>query len=766
MSTPKVWATGDVVTAADLNPVAAQAAYAMKPNANLAGLASKATARANLDIKNAATRDVGTAAGTVAAGNDPRLAGAMLRTNNLTDLPDVAAARAALAIDGPSTVWPVGTAAGTVAAGNDSRLAGVRAFGAVGDGTTDDTAAIQAAADALAGTGGVLLFPPGTYRRTAPIVLPISGARVIGQGGARIVRLEGFSNDWVFVNPNQVTESDYDDTTTPAIQTDGDYYIEGLTFESITICQFLFAKRVVVRNCFGDFSNAAPASFMQMRGCDDILIEGNTALFCSAGADIWQGSGRIKIVNNNFKVFENVSALGNKYGIGVNALGSTSTGNLRNVPQTVDDVLIEGNSIEVNGTAYGINFDTLGNGCVSRNIRVLNNRVIGASGVNNYGIFGRGDIREIKIIGNQLEGISGSPIGAIHVGGFFNSVATVTNEITTASGSSLVVVKYPNHFCAVGGWVRVDADPSGGPTADVGGVVLNGYYQITAISAGAALDANATVTIESGQTASSTATGGGAIRVVGYFGNPVGGEISGNTLVNCENPAGALINAQGTALTVTNNDMTKCDPAEYASLTFTDQLDRTASATQWGAIVFGNAGQPGTGYPTAANDARNAYVGRPLIIEARNETDVPSWWIKGPVTFADRITLPDEAVAWTPTLTFGGSSTGITYSTQIGTYARIGNMVYIECLIVLINKGSATGAAQIAGLPFTSARSQFGTFSVVGAANFNTITVAPAVRASSATITLNTAILGGSSLTNAEFANNTNLSFCGWYRVA
>jgi hypothetical protein len=433
---------------------------------------------------------------------------------------------------------------------------------------------------------------------------------------------------------------------------------------------------------------------------------------------------------------------------------------------TVDDVLIEGNSIELNGTAYGINFDTLGNGCVSRNIRVLNNRVIGASGVNNYGIFGRGDIREIKIIGNQLEGISGSPIGAIHVGGFFNSVATVTNEITTASGSSLVVVKYPNHFCAVGGWVRVDADPSGGPTADVGGVVLNGYYQITAISAGAALDANATVTIESGQTASSTATGGGTIRVVGYFGNPVGGEISGNTLVNCENPAGALINAQGTALTVTNNDMTKCDPAGYQSLTFTDQLDRTASTTQWGSIVFGNAGQPGTGYPTAANDTRNAYTGRPLLIEARSETDIPSWWIKGPVTFADRITLPDEAVAWTPTVTFGGASTGITYSTQTGTYARVGNMVYIECLIVLTSKGSATGAAQIAGLPFVSARSQFGTFSVVAAANFNTITVSPVVRASSATITLNTSILGGSNLTNAEFANNTNLSFCGWYRVA
>ena len=36
-------------------------------------------------------------------------------------------------------------------------------FGAVGDGVTDDTAAIQAAIDALPSTGGVVFFNPGTY---------------------------------------------------------------------------------------------------------------------------------------------------------------------------------------------------------------------------------------------------------------------------------------------------------------------------------------------------------------------------------------------------------------------------------------------------------------------------------------------------------------------------------------------------------------------------------------------------------------------------
>jgi hypothetical protein len=51
----------------------------------------------------------------------------------------------------------------------------VQAFGAVGDGTTDDTAAVRAATEALATTGGVVFFPVGTYRIDGPIELPNDG---------------------------------------------------------------------------------------------------------------------------------------------------------------------------------------------------------------------------------------------------------------------------------------------------------------------------------------------------------------------------------------------------------------------------------------------------------------------------------------------------------------------------------------------------------------------------------------------------------------
>ena len=49
------------------------------------------------------------------------------------------------------------------------------AYGAKGDGVTDDTAAIQRAVNAVAGTGGTVMIPDGTY-----MVNPIAVSNVWG----------------------------------------------------------------------------------------------------------------------------------------------------------------------------------------------------------------------------------------------------------------------------------------------------------------------------------------------------------------------------------------------------------------------------------------------------------------------------------------------------------------------------------------------------------------------------------------------------------
>src|SRR3989344_9295672 len=90
--------------------------------------------------------------------------------------------------------------AGAVARKVDDKLSemftSVKDYGAVGDGVTDDTAAIQAAVNRTAApystaSRGTILFPPGKYLISAPITFEYSSAgiqdiRFLGVPGAHI----------------------------------------------------------------------------------------------------------------------------------------------------------------------------------------------------------------------------------------------------------------------------------------------------------------------------------------------------------------------------------------------------------------------------------------------------------------------------------------------------------------------------------------------------------------------------------------------------
>lgn len=77
-------------------------------------------------------------------------------------------------------------------------------YGAVGNGTTDDTAAINlAVAAAAAAGGGRVYFPPSTYRLTGPIDLSIANGALVtleGSGPDRtILAMDHASNNWINV---------------------------------------------------------------------------------------------------------------------------------------------------------------------------------------------------------------------------------------------------------------------------------------------------------------------------------------------------------------------------------------------------------------------------------------------------------------------------------------------------------------------------------------------------------------------------------------
>jgi len=69
---------------------------------------------------------------------------------------------------------------------------------------------------------------------------------------------------------------------------------------------------------------------------------------------------------------------------------------------------------------------------------------------------------------------------------------------------------------------------------------------------------------------------------------------------------------------------------------------------------------------------------------------------------ADANTLDDyEEGTFTPALKFGGNAVGMTYTTQVGMYTKVGRTVTFSLYIVLSAKGSSVGAAEIHDLPFT-----------------------------------------------------------------
>lgn len=140
------------------------------------------------------------------------------------------------------------------------------------------------------------------------------------------------------------------------------------------------------------------------------------------------------------------------------------------------------------------------------------------------------------------------------------------------------------------------------------------------------------------------------------------------------------------------------------------------------------------------------------------------------VSSAGANTLDDyEEGTWTPTITFGGGSTGLTLDTgsSVGRYVKMGRSVTINVRILFTNKGSSTGTAAIGGLPFTSGGSfapcgHFlnGGITFVGVPQFM-------VNASATTFSCGqvTTLGAASNLTDTNFSNSSDLFLQTVYQV-
>ena len=128
-----------------------------------------------------------------------------------------------------------------------------------------------------------------------------------------------------------------------------------------------------------------------------------------------------------------------------------------------------------------------------------------------------------------------------------------------------------------------------------------------------------------------------------------------------------------------------------------------------------------------------------------------------------------EEGTWIIGVEFGGASVGLTYSTQAGTYTKIGRQVTLNGRFTLSAKGSSTGEARITGLPFTIANTE-GNRSVP-ALRFADITFVNqfqgfGVNNSTQILLQQITTLGvQTSLSDANFANNSEIFICFTYFV-
>ena len=137
----------------------------------------------------------------------------------------------------------------------------VRWWGAKGDSTTNDAAAIQAALDFVNSvSGGTVVFPSGTYRITSTLVL-YGNTNLVGQGAAKIVLGAGITDKYMLTATGQSR------ITISGLQVQGN----GLAGYASAV--FDTCSDVGIENCVFTKGGALgihfkTSSFVRVTGCD------------------------------------------------------------------------------------------------------------------------------------------------------------------------------------------------------------------------------------------------------------------------------------------------------------------------------------------------------------------------------------------------------------------------------------------------------------------------------------------------------------------
>lgn len=633
-----------------------------------------------------------------------------------------------------------------------------RQYGADPTGTVAATAAIQAAINRATLLKLPVKIIGGAYKIAGNLVLP-SNSSVQCEGTGWINQT---TSDTVFTNTNGHTAAWANYTaSTLANMTDHDISVTGCNLDFTTVAgagvdlvpggsggfAFMLAQRVKVSNnkSFGDITGVtANKTFNFTRFYKSALGEffGNYAEGVYNGFGAWGGAFDFRVHDNFWKVAVN-STNANPFSCSnINGSGVTADDN-----QTARNFSYDHNTCYTQGgtgghTVAAYNNAALGPGSKVTNAKFSNNVTI-ATGTGNTCYSANGYLEGFDHIDNYFEGCDTSSflLSAKAV-----SLGSLTNPLTTTNGSPSVVLAAATIAAtntAVGNYIFIPGSIS------LNGLTLAGFYPITAVTPGVSL------TFDAGANATGSGSGGGTFTPAVYWGAPHSLRIEGNAFVNANSstnspdvtPKDGLIVVLGPGNVVANNT---AKGGAYGALVLTSHFDccnSVGATSQKRAIVYGNRGAAGSGIGTPTGGGTVA-------------GDATYSWSNGYIPV-----LRDYAAAfsWTPSLSFGGLSTGITYSVQSGTYRFLDANTLRFCgKITLSSKGSATGVARIGGLPATQDATYQSSTLPTQMTNFVTITnMAIFVDANFSRLSLYTDPTAGTAVADTNFNNTSLLNFCG-----
>jgi hypothetical protein len=140
------------------------------------------------------------------------------------------------------------------------------------------------------------------------------------------------------------------------------------------------------------------------------------------------------------------------------------------------------------------------------------------------------------------------------------------------------------------------------------------------------------------------------------------------------------------------------------------------------------------------------------------------------VPSTDPNTLDDyEEGTWTPGFSFNNGTTGLTYTTQVGSYTKMGDRAFVQGYVRVNDNATSTGPARITGLPFTSNAASGGNAGV-GISGFGLASISGTLEAYIGANNTNIELyhLGtgtGTQLTDANVPNSAEFIFGAHYRV-